>query len=69
MDLHFVTDEGLPRDVVGLVSATIIKDALAAALQDPWPCIVDEAFRGNPNKKLIRFGGEHYVLDIRQIPW
>src|SRR3954466_2066485 len=67
---RLVTSVDVPEDMMALVQRAtdlIKQEVLAAARRDPWPCIVDEAYKGDPNKKLVRFAGEFYILDVVEI--
>lgn len=59
---NLLNDEAV-KDAVAKVN----RDIIAEARRDPWPCVVDEAYKGDPNKKLVRFAGQFYVLDVIEI--
>lgn len=75
---HLVTSVDVPEGALAtfdILNDQAVKDAVAAISRDiiaaagryPWPCVVDEAYKGDPNKKLIRYAGQFYVLDVAQI--
>lgn len=69
-----VISEDIPQDALALIfrlPASVtdeIAQTIKNATKDPWQlCIVDEAYGGDPNKKVVRVGRDFYLVDVAKI--